>query len=112
MASNSTHNYRTSRRTFSGKCKVSNKARRSARNERKPRIGQLRVTARNMPHAVFRHAWMGNGTQAAIARSNDRYICGHFAADQTALCSAVVFEGGGAEDKALLWLRRQQSVNG
>ena len=85
---------------------------RAATNQRKPRIGQVRIPARNMPHAMFRRAWLGDGSQVAIARSNDRYICGHFDANERPLCGATVFEGGNAEDRALLWLRRQKAING
>ncbi len=108
----STHNYRTSRRTFSGKCKVRNKQGKSTPNERKPRIGQIRLPARNMPHSVFRREQLGDGSLVAIARSNDRYICGHFDANERPLCGATVFEGGGAESRALLWLKRQKAING
>ena len=55
---------------------------RAARNEGKPRIGQVRIPARNMPHTMFRRAW------------------------------ATVFEGGSAESRALLWLKRQRMING
>lgn len=85
---------------------------RAARNEGKPRIGQVRIPARNMPHTMFRRAWLGDGTQVAIARSNDRFICGHFDAQEQPLCRATVFEGGAAESRALLWLKRQKMING
>jgi len=94
------------------KIKIRNDSRRAARNEGKPRIGQVRVTARNMPHRVFQHAWLADGSQAAIARSNDRYICGHFDANERPLCGAVVFDGGNAEARAMLWLKRQKAING
>ena len=99
-------------RTFSSKVRVRSDHKRAARNERKPRIGQLRVKPGNMPHTMFRKAWLGDGTQVAIARSNDRYICGHFDAKERPLCGATVFEGGDAESRALLWLRRQKAING
>ena len=84
---------------------------RAAANQRKPRIGQVRITTRPMPHAMFRRAWLGDGTQVAIARSNDRYICGHFDANERPLCGAVVFDGGDAQGRALLWLKRQKAIN-
>ena len=112
MLTSKTLNYRTSRRTFSGACKAGNNPRRTSRNEGKRRIGQIHIPARNMPHAFFRHAWLADGTRVAIARSNDRYICGHFDADENPLCSAVVFDGGTAKDRALLWLSRQRAING
>lgn len=99
-------------RTFSKKVRVRGDHKRAARNERKPRIGQIRVTARNMPHSVFRREKLGDGSLVAIARSNDRYICGHFDKDERPLCGATVFEGGGAESRALLWLKRQKVING
>ncbi len=92
--------------------KVSNHNRRSARNEQKQRVGQLRVTPRNMPHTMFRRAWLADGSLAAIARSNDRYICGHFDANEKPLCGAVVFDGGNAERQALTWLDRQRAIDG
>jgi len=85
---------------------------RAATNQRKPRIGQVRIATRNMPHAMFRRERLGDGTQVAIARSNDRYICGHFDAQERPLCGATVFDGGNAEARALLWLRRQRAING
>ena len=91
--------------------KVRGDHKRTARNERKPRIGQIRIPARNMPHAMFRHAWLADGSQVAIARSNDRFICGHFDASEKPLCGPVVFDGGDARDRALTWLDRQKSVN-
>ena len=91
--------------------KVRGDHKRAARNERKPRIGQIHIPARNMPHAMFRHAWLSDGSQVAIARSNDRFICGHFDASEKPLCRAVVFDGGNAEERAMIWLDRQQSVH-
>ena len=93
------------------KIKVRGDHKRASRNERKPRIGQTHVTPRNMPHAMFRRAWLPDGSQVAIARSNDRFICGHFDAHENPLCGAVVFNGGDALAKALTWLDRQQKVD-
>jgi len=84
---------------------------RAAANQRKPRIGQVRIAARNMPHSVFHREKLGDGTLVAIARSNDRYICGHFDSNERPLCGATVFEGGSAETRALLWLDRQKTIN-
>ncbi len=94
------------------KIKVRGDHKRAAQNTRKPRIGQIHIPARNMPHAMFRHAWLADGSQVAIARSNDRFICGHFDKDERPLCGATVFEGGNAESRALLWLKRQKAING
>ena len=55
-------------------------------------------------------AWMADGTQVAIARSNDRFICGHFDARENPLSPAAVFEGGSAESKALTWLKRMKTI--
>ena len=85
---------------------------RAAANQRKPRIGQVRIATRNMPHALFRRMWLCDGTQVAIARSNDRYICGHFDVNERPLCRAVVFDGGDAESHALLWMKRQKAIDG
>ena len=85
---------------------------RAAANQRKPRIGQVRIAAHNMPHTMFRREKLGDGSLVAIARSNDRYICGHFDAQERPLCGATVFDGGNAEDRALLWLRRLKAING
>jgi hypothetical protein len=93
------------------KVKIRGTHKRAARNEGRPRIGQVRVNTRPMPHKVFCHAWLPNGTQVAIARSNDRYICGHFDAYENPLSNAAIFEGGDAKDRALTWLDRQKSVN-
>ena len=82
----------------------------AARNQGKPRIGQVRIPACNMPHTMFRKAWMADGTQVAIARSNDRFICGHFDARENPLSPAAVFDGGGAETKALTWLKRMKTI--
>jgi hypothetical protein len=93
------------------KVKVRGDHKRAAQNTRKPRIGQIHIPARNMPHAMFQHAWLPDGSQVAIARSNDRFICGHFDAQETPLCNAVVFDGGNAEDRALTWLDRQKRID-
>lgn len=93
------------------KVKIRNSHKRAARNEGKPRVGQIHVTAKNMPHKVYCHAWLPNGTQVAIARSNDRYICGHFDAHENPLSRAAIFEGGNAKDRAMVWLERQTTVN-
>tara|TARA_Y100000004_G_scaffold177635_1_gene219415 strand:- start:82 stop:387 length:306 start_codon:yes stop_codon:yes gene_type:complete len=97
-------------RTFSNKVRVRGSHKRAARNEGRPRIGQIRVKPNNMPHTMFRKAWMADGTQVAIARSNDRFICGHFDARENPLSPAAVFEGGGAENKALTWLKRMKTI--
>ena len=57
-------------RTFSNKVRVRGSHKRAARNEGRPRIGQIRVRPANMPHTMFRKAWMDDGTQVAIARSS------------------------------------------
>ena len=93
------------------KIKVRGDHKRASRNERKPRIGQIHVTPRNMPHSLVRRAWLADGSQVAVARSNDRYICGHFDAYEKPLCGPVVFSGGNARDAALTWLERQQKVD-
>ena len=111
MAKSNSYNYRTSRNTWKGK-KTGNNPRRTSRNEGKPRIGQTHIAARNMPHAMFRHAWLPDGSQVAIARSNDRFICGHFDNNEKPLCGPVVFNGGNAVERALTWLDRQQNVDG
>ena len=97
-------------RTFSNKIRVRGSHKRAARNEGRPRIGQIRVRPANMPHTMFRKAWMDDGTQVAIARSNDRFICGHFDAQENPLSKAAVFEGGNAETKALTWLKRMKAI--
>ena len=112
MSKSGTYNSRTSRRTWSNKCKLANNPRRTTPNERRHRIGQTHVASHPMPHAFFRHSFLGDGTQVAIARTNDRYICGHFDANEKPLCEAVVFEGGMAQSRALTWLKRQRQVNG
>ncbi len=91
--------------------KVRGDHKRASRNERKPRIGQIHITPRNMPHSLVRRAWLADGSQVAVARSNDRYICGHFDAYEKPLCGPVVFNGGNARDAALTWLERQQKVD-
>ena len=93
------------------KIKVRGDHKRAAQNTRKPRIGQIHVTPRNMPHSLVRRAWLADGSQVAVARSNDRYICGHFDAYEKPLCGPVVFSGGNARDAALTWLERQQKVD-
>ena len=93
------------------KIKVRGDHKRAAQNTRKPRIGQLHIPAKNMPHAMFRHAWLPDGSQVAIARSNDRFICGHFDAREKPLCGPVVFDGGSAEEHALTWLDRQRRID-
>jgi hypothetical protein len=98
--------------TFSKKIRVRSNHKRATRNENKPRVGQLRITPRHMPHSVFRREKLADGTLVAIARSNDRYICGHFDANEQPLCGATVFEGGNASSRALLWLDRQKAING
>ena len=111
MAKSNSYNYRTSRNTSKDK-KTGNNPRRTSRNEGKPRLGQTHIAARNMPHAMFRHAWLPDGSQVAIARSNDRFICGHFDNNEKPLCGPVVFNGGNAVERALTWLDRQQNVDG
>ena len=99
-------------RSSSNKIRVRSQHKRASRNEGRPRIGQLRVKPGNMPHAMFHQSWLGDGTQVAIARSNDRFICGHFDKDERPLCGATVFEGGSAKSRAMLWLKRQKLANG
>ena len=94
------------------KIKVRGDHKRASRNERKPRIGQIHVTPRSMPHSLVHRAWLADGSQVAVARSNDRYICGHFDARERPLCGATVFDGGNAEARALLWLKRLKAING
>jgi hypothetical protein len=94
------------------KIKVRGDHKRASRNERKPRIGQIHVTPRSMPHSLVHRAWLADGSQVAVARSNDRYICGHFDASENPLCGPVVFSGGNARLDALTWLDRQQNVDG
>jgi len=111
MAKSNSYNYRTSRNIWKGK-KTGNNPRRTARNEGKPRIGQTFISPRTMPHSLVHRAWLADGSQVAVARSNDRYICGHFDASENPLCGAVVFSGGNARIDALTWLDRQQNVDG
>ena len=84
--------------------KVRGDHKRASRNERKP--------PRSMPHSLVHRAWLADGSQVAVARSNDRYICGHFDASENPLCGPVVFSGGSARIDALTWLDRQQNVDG
>jgi len=93
------------------KVKVRGDHKRAAQNTCKPRIGQVRVSARHMPHSMYRHAWLPDGSQVAIARSDDRYICGHFDASEKPLCGPVIFDGGDSETSALLWLKRQRTID-
>ena len=93
------------------KVKVRGDHKRAAQNTCKPRIGQVRVSARPMPHSMYRHAWLPDGSQVAIARSDDRYICGHFDASEKPLCGPVIFDGGDSETSALLWLKRQRTID-
>ena len=111
MAKSNSYNYRTSRNIWKGK-KTGNNPRRTARNEGKPRIGQTFISPRSMPHSLVHRAWLADGSQVAVARSNDRYICGHFDASEKPLCGPVVFSGGSARIDALPWLDRQQNVDG
>ena len=91
--------------------KNSTRSRRTTRPEGKPRVGQTFISPRIMPHSLVHRAWLADGSQVAVARSNDRYICGHFDASENPLCGAVVFSGGNARIDALTWLDRQQNVD-
>ena len=92
--------------------KNSTRSRRNTPPEGKPRVGQTFISPRIMPHSLVHRAWLADGSQVAVARSNDRYICGHFDASENPLCGAVVFSGGNARIDALTWLDRQQNVDG
>ena len=58
----------------------------------------------------------GNGTIGEgkrIPKSDGKKGLGlHFDKDERPLCGATVFEGGNAESRALLWLKRQKVING
>ena len=71
------------------KVKVRGDHKRAAQNTCKPRIGQVRVSARPMPHSMYRH----------------------FDASEKPLCGPVIFDGGDSETSALLWLKRQRTID-
>ena len=57
----------------------------------------------------------GNGEACGIRinkQSIEKGLGLHFDKDERPLCGATVFEGGNAESRALLWLKRQKVING
>ena len=91
-------------RTFSRHMKVSNHARKSSRNEGRPRIGQTRVSGRTMPATIIHRQYLDDGSQAAIAQVNDLFIAARFDADENPLGAAVKFTGGQARANARAWV--------
>jgi len=90
-------------RTFSRHMKVSNHARKSSRNEGRPRIGQTRVSPRNMPATIIHRQYLDDGTQVAIAQVNDLFVAARFDADENPLGAAIKFTGGQARANARAW---------
>ena len=90
-------------RTFSSRMKVSSKARKSSRNEGRPRIGQTRIAARNMPATIIHRQWLNDGTQVAIAQVNDLFVAARFDANENPLGAPVKFTGGQARANARAW---------
>ena len=105
MSSSDSHNYRTSRRTFSGKCRVRGEHKRAARNEGRPRIGQIHIPARNMPATIIHKAWLADGTQVAVCQVNDLFVAARFEAYEQVIGKPVEFRHGGGQSKAMEWCK-------
>ena len=105
MSSSDSHNYRTSRRTFSGKCRVRGEHKRAARNEGRPRIGQIHIPARNMPATIIHKAWLADGTQVAICQVNDLFVAARFDAYEQVIGKPVEFKTVNARTNAMAWCR-------
>jgi len=90
-------------RTFSKHMKVSNKARKSSRNEGRPRIGQRRITPRNMPATIIHRQYLDDGSQVAIAQVNDLFVAARFDVNENPLGAAIKFTGGQARANSRAW---------
>ena len=97
-------------RTFSNHMKVSSKARKSTRNEGRPRIGQTRINPRNMPATIIHRQWLNDGSQVAIAQVNDLFVAARFDAQENPLGPPVKFSGGQARANARAWADKTASA--
>ena len=96
-------------RTFSSKIRVRGTHKRAAANEVRPRIGQTRITARNMPATIIHKAWLNDGTQVAICQVNDTYVAALFDAQEQVIGDAIEFKHGHGRDRAFAWAKKQQN---
>ena len=92
-------------RTFSSRMKVSSKARKSSRNEARPRIGPARIAPRNMPATIIHKAWLADGTQVAVCQVNDLFVAARFDAYEQVIGKPVEFKTVNARTNAMAWCR-------
>ena len=91
-------------RTFSNKIRVRGEHKRAARNQGRPRVGQTRIPAHNMPATIIHKQWLSDGTQVAIAQVNNSFICAQFDANESLIGEAVEFKYGSARQLARDWV--------
>ena len=93
-------------RTFSNKIRVRSQGSNVARSQSRPRIGQGRINPRPMPTTILVRKWLDDGTQVAIAQTNDTFVAARFDANERPL-SHRTFTGGQARDNAQAWVKAQ-----
>mgnify|MGYP003131211094 CR=1 FL=1 len=79
---------------------------RSAVNQGRPRIGQTRVSSRNMPATIIHKEWLGDGSQV-----NDNYIAARFDASEKVIGAPVEFKWGGGRQRAMDWAKEQAKTH-
>jgi hypothetical protein len=84
---------------------------RSAVNQGRPRIGQTRVSSRNMPATIIHKEWLGDGSQVAICQVNDNYIAARFDASEKVIGAPVEFKWGGGRQRAMDWAKEQAKTH-
>tara|TARA_A100001391_G_scaffold112780_1_gene75843 strand:- start:2422 stop:2718 length:297 start_codon:yes stop_codon:yes gene_type:complete len=84
---------------------------RSANNQRKPRIGQLRVNPRIMPATIIHKQWLDDGSQVAICQINDNFIAARFDANEQIMGKPQEFKWGGARTRAMEWVKEQAKIH-
>ena len=97
-------------RTFSSKIRVRGTHKGAAANEGRRRLGQTRITARNMPATIIHKAWLNDGTQIAICQVNDTYVAARFDAHEQVIGTAIEFKYGRGRESAFAWAKKQQKL--
>jgi len=89
-------------RPASNKIRVRSQGSNVARSQSRRRIGQGRINPRPMPVTIIHKAFLADGTQVAIAQTNDTFVAARFDANERPL-DRCVFTGGSARDNARGW---------